>query len=84
MVKTKQNLTIELGRGATYANRDYTVYAHDRYPRGSVLSGQDRRTWLDSFPTLEQAQVAYPSAKNITGTTYAPPSLNHLSADGDL
>lgn len=77
----KPNLTIELGRGATYSNNRFTVYAHDTYPRNSVLAGQARRRFIDSFDTLEAAQAAHPSAKVLPGTTYAPPNLSHLSGD---
>jgi hypothetical protein len=80
----KQKLTIELGRGATYSNNSFTVYAHDRYPRHSVLAGQNRRTFIDRFDTLAEAQKEFPAAVHVAGTTYAPPSLFHLSDDGDL
>jgi len=82
VAKVKRDLTIELGRGATYANSRFTVYAHDRYPRHSVLAGQDRRTFLDSFTTVDEAKTVYPDAVVITGSTYAPPYLGHLP-DGD-
>lgn len=63
--------TIERGRGATYAHAEgFTVYGHDRYPRGSVLAGMDRRTYVDTFPTVETARAAYPTADVIAGTTY--------------
>ena len=78
LVMAKPNQTIEMGRGATYANDRYTVYEHSRYSRSSVLSGQSRRVWLDDFDTLEEAQAAYPDAKVLCGTTYRAPSLNHL------
>ncbi len=70
--------TIERGRGATYHNNDFVVYQHDVYPRNSVLAGQHRRTWKESYTTLEEAKTAWPTAKVIAGTTYAPPDLSHL------
>jgi hypothetical protein len=76
-------MTIELGRGATYSNRRYTVYRLDRYPRGSVLQGQQRRTWVNQFHTIEAAQAAYPTAEIIAGTTYQEPYLSHLPEDDD-
>jgi hypothetical protein len=79
----KSYTTIEFGRGATYANNKFTVYEHGVYPRSSVLAGQSKRMWLDDFETIEEAKAAYPEAKVVTGTTYAPPSLNHLPDDGD-
>lgn len=72
------DLTIERGRGSTYKSDRWTVYEHGTYGRGSVLAGQSRRTWLDDFETLEEAVTAYPEAQVIEGTTYRPPSLNHL------
>lgn len=41
--------TVEHGRGETYATADWTLYAHDRYPRSSVLCGKERRSWLAQF-----------------------------------
>ncbi len=82
----KATWTIEMGRGATYSNRKITVYRHGIYPRNSVLSGQPMRTWEDEFETLEAAKAAFPQAEDLTGnegTTYAPPSLSHLSDEGD-
>lgn len=70
--------TIERGRGETYATDRWTVYEHGTYPRGSVLAGQSRRTWVDDFDTLEEAVIAYPDAQVITGSTYRKPSLAHL------
>lgn len=79
----ERNLTIELGRGATYSDERFTVYEHGVYPCHSVLAGQPSRTYVDSFKTLSEAIKAYPTATVIEGTTYAPPSLSHLSDDGD-
>jgi len=70
--------TIERGRGATYASERWTVYEHGTYGRDSVLSGQSRRSWLDDFDTLEEAQKAYPEAVVCAFSTYQPPSLGHL------
>lgn len=69
--------------GATYTRNEYGVYGYGRYPRHSVLAGQTRRTFLDSFKTLEEAQAAYPQAKVVRGSGYAPPNLSHLPDDGD-
>lgn len=77
----KTDLTIERGRGATYASERWTVYEHGTYPRGSVLAGQSSRAWLDDFDTLEEAVIAYPDAVVIDGSTYRPPSLSHLPDD---
>ena len=78
--------TIEQGsRGATYRNSDgtFTVYEISKYPRSSVLAGQQRRVWLDEFTSLADAQKAYPDA-TASGCTYREPVLHHLpDADAD-
>jgi hypothetical protein len=74
-------LTIERARGATYASGRWAVYQHGEYERGSVLEGQSRRVWLDDFETLDEARAAYPDADVIDGSTYRPPSLNHLPGE---
>lgn len=84
----KSYLTIEQGsRGATYRNSNdtWTVYEISRYPRSSVLAGQQRRVWMDDFTSLAEAQKAYPKAE-VSGCTYREPYLEHLgSADeGDV
>jgi len=81
VMKTYQ--TIEQGsRGATYRNSDetFTVYEISKYPRSSVLAGQQRRAWLDEFTSLADAQKAYPAA-TASGCTYREPYLNHLPGD---
>jgi len=75
------DMTIERGRGATYATDRWTVYGRGVYERGSVLEGQSRRVWLDDFDTLEEAVIAYPDAVVIDGSTYRRPSLNHLPGE---
>ena len=77
------DLTIERGRGATYASDRWTVYEHGEYERGSVLEGQSRRVWLDDFETLEQAVIAYPDAVVCACSTYQPPCLNHLPGEDE-
>jgi hypothetical protein len=60
----KPKIVIEYpSRGTTYHTDEYGVYEYSTYPRSSVLAGQQRRAWLDSFPTLEQAKSAYPEAR---------------------
>lgn len=66
--------------GATYSTNKYGVYRYDEYPESSVLSGQERRTFLDQFDTLEEAQAAYPQA-SLCGCGYRPPFLGHLPDD---
>jgi gluconate kinase len=78
--------TIEQGsHGATYQNDSdtFTVYELSRYPRSSVLAGQQRRVWLDDYPSLAEAQAAHPDAVVTACSSYRPPSLNHLDNGGD-
>jgi len=78
MAQQSKHIQIEFpSRGATYCRQEWGVYAYDVYPRNSVLSGQTRRTFKDSFKTKEEAVVAYPEAQ-ITGCCFAPPDLSHL------
>jgi hypothetical protein len=69
--------------GATYHLAEYGVYEYGVYERSSVLAGQTKRVFLDSFPTLAEAQAAYPGAVSVAGCGYAPPSLHHLPDSGD-
>jgi hypothetical protein len=69
--------------GATYSRDQYGVYRYDTYPRSSVLAGQERRVFLDSFNTLEEAQAAYPGVPFINNSCYTEPHLDHLSDEGD-
>ncbi len=74
----REDVRIEFpSRGATYCDQRFGVYRYDEYPRGSVLAGQMRRSFLDSFETLEEAKAAYPGA-DVAGCGYAPPDLSHL------
>ncbi len=68
--------------GATYNRPEYGVYKYGVYPRSSVLAGQTRRVFLDSFATLEEAQAEYPDAV-VASCCYQEPYLNHLPDDGD-
>lgn len=64
-------LTIEYpSAGATYSHDEYGVYRYDTYPENSVLAGQERRTFIDSFPTLAEAQATYPDAEWWAGSGY--------------
>lgn len=41
---------------------EYSVKGVDTFPKNSVLAGQPRKNFLDSFVTLEEAQAEYPDA----------------------
>ena len=79
----KTNIRIEYpSRGTTYAKDEYGVYEYGKYPRSSVLAGQTRRVFLDSFSTLEEARAEYPEA-SLCGCGHQAPSLSHLPDNGD-
>lgn len=54
----------------------FSVYGHGTYDANSVLAGQHRRVFLDSFKTREEAIAAWPLAENINHSTRS------LEADG--
>ena len=66
--------------GATYQNKPgtFTVYQISTYPSQSVLAGQQRRQFIDTYESEKDAREAHPTAKLIVGTTYQEPNLNHL------
>lgn len=81
--KKKADVRIEFpSRGATYNRQEYGVYEYSTYPRGSVLAGQERRSFLGSYATLAEAQAAYPDADE-SGVGFLEPYLNHLPEYGD-
>lgn len=56
--------------GQTYSRNEYGVYRYDVYPESSVLAGMERRSFIDSFPTLDEAKANYPEAEWWAGTGY--------------
>ena len=55
-----------------------------QYPRHSVLAGQDRIQFVDSFDTKEEAEAAYPTAYVTSEFTGAPRNyVDHLPGDDD-
>jgi hypothetical protein len=67
--------------GLTYSTDAYGVYRYSVYPRGSVLEGQERRSALGQFPTLEAARAAFPEADYYGDdhTGYAEISIPHTA-----
>ena len=51
--------------GQTYSRNEYGVYEYGVYPRSSVLAGQTRRTFVDSFESLAAARAAFPGASEL-------------------
>ena len=71
--------------GLTYCREEYGVYEYSTYESSSVLAGQQKRTFIMSYPTLEQAQHSHPDATVVDGSLYAgPPNVSHLPDEGDL
>jgi hypothetical protein len=69
--------------GATYNRQEYGVYEYDTYPEYSVLAGQTRRSFIESFPTLKKARYFHPDAEWLRVPGYEPPDLSHLPDDTD-
>jgi len=87
-IKEHRSLTLEFGRGQTYRNNNPTLYGHSTYGRSSVLAGQRRRVFLESWDTVDEARAELKAAKirytDLTkehGSTYALPCLSHLPDD---
>lgn len=81
---TQPTVRIEFpSRGQTYRRNEYGIYRYDEYPVGSVLEGQQRRTFLGSYSTLEEAMKAHPEAdyqgEGVCG--FQLPYLDHLPDD---
>jgi hypothetical protein len=81
---------VEPGRGETYCDGKPTVYAYNTYPRSSVLSGQERRIWVDRFDepvNLDEFVLAARKAgirvDVMAGSCFRPVNLNHLPDDTD-
>lgn len=53
----KKEYTIQLDRWD-----DFVVYEWDEFPPNSLLAGQERKAYKDSFATLEEALKEYPTA----------------------
>ena len=79
----KEDVRIEYpSKGATYNRDAYGVYRYDTYPKSSVLAGQQRRQFLGTYETLEEARAEYPNAE-LCGCGYQVPYVNHLSDGPD-
>lgn len=74
-------------QGETYNDPEYGVYLYGKYERSSVLYGQTKRVFLDSFPTLEEAKAAYPKAKwdgpGVCGHIPVEQVIAHIPDDTD-
>lgn len=73
-MSNKNEVSIERGK---YGG--WSVYEFDVYPRSSVLAGQTRKQFIDSFDSLEEAEKQYPHAD--VGYRDAHNSFDHLPDD---
>ena len=78
-IKEHRSLTLEFGRGQTYRNNNPTLYGHSTYGRSSVLAGQRRRVFLESWDTVDEARAELKAAKirytdlcDTRGSTHIP------------
>ena len=60
----------------------FDVYEHGVYEESSVLHGQQRRTFMDSFQTLNEAKEAYPQAELLKHSTKPNPLLDRVASLG--
>lgn len=61
----------------------FNVYGWGEYEESSVLAGQTRKQFIDSFDTLAQAQAAYPQASLSSAWIEPRVSLSHLPGEDD-
>ena len=52
-----------------YGGGGVAVYGHGVYEESSVLAGQARRVFIESYDTAEQARAAYPRADVLEHST---------------
>lgn len=72
----KEDVRIEFpSRGATYYNEYYGVYKYDVWPSSSVLAGQERRTFIKDFNSIEEAKAEFPDAEVIGHSCYQHVSM---------
>ena len=74
-----ETLSLERGKGSTYQHSDPTLYSLGKYPRSSVLAGQQSRKFLCSWSSYEEAKSAldaagfnYEDLYEIGGTSHIP------------
>jgi hypothetical protein len=54
------------------------VYEWGVYERSSVLAGQQRKAFVDSYATAAEALTAYPTADVMDGRVSANNTVDHL------
>jgi len=61
----------------------YTVYGWGTYERSSVLAGQARKCYIESYDTEEEAKAAHPGAGFSSKWTEPQVNVNHLPGEDD-
>ena len=78
----KEDIRIEFpSKGATYYNESYGVYKYDVWSNHSVLAGQERRTYLKEFDSLEEAKAEFPDAEVIDHSCFKPLVMSSVAPD---
>ncbi len=67
-----------------YGKPQYVVKGVGEYEASSVLAGQSKVTFLDSFDTLDEAKKAFPEAELTHALLEPMNTFDHLSDEGDL
>lgn len=70
---TKPDKTME------HRNGRICVHEWDRYPRSSVLAGQARKRFIDSFETVDEAKAAHPDARMSHPMLQEQNTFGHLA-----
>lgn len=61
----------------------FTVYEFDTYPRSSVLAGQARKRFIDSYKTEAEAVSYWPDAEVADNVRSAHNTYDHLPGEDD-
>lgn len=78
----KEDIRIEFpSKGSTYYNESYGVYKYDVWPGHSVLAGQERRTYIKEFHSLEEAKAEFPDAEVVDHSCFKPMAMSSLAPD---
>ena len=65
-------------------NGRFDVHGFDIYPKGSVLAGQYRKSFLDTFDSEERAQNRFPGSRSGGEFTDPGNTFGHLPDGPDL
>lgn len=66
--------------GATYCHDVYGVYSYGTYGRGSVLEGQEKRSFVAQYETLAEAKAEHPNASwDGDGSQYREVTVPHMA-----